>query len=85
MNRRDLFKGLAAAMVVASVPFPIEAIETLPDTQVVAYLRRLKIDLLNKIIYPPVTMDKDGTMEMMKTDVWEEALRHVNKLLEELA
>ena len=85
MNRRELFKGLAAALVVVSIPFPVEAIEALSDTQAIAYLKRVREDLIAKIIYPPCTMDDFNKITVMDTKPWDEALAVVNNLIEELS
>lgn len=84
MNRRELFKGFAAVCVAASIPFDVEALITVPDSDVTKYLKTVKDDLMNKIIYPPAIMSEDGTLTMMSTDGWVEALRHINILLKEL-
>lgn len=84
MNRRELFKGLAATLAAASIPFPIEALIPLPDSQVLAYLKKVRLDLMNHIIYPPMIMHENGQIERMTTEVQVEALRHVSKLIEEL-
>lgn len=85
MNRRELFKGLGAALAAASIPFPVEAIEALPPNEMFAYLYRVRVDLMHKIVNPPCIMHENGKLEVMKTDVWQEALRHINILLKELA
>ena len=88
MNRRELFKGLAAALAAAHIPFPAEEhpaygrsplMDALPDLQ---YLNRLRADLLNRIIHPPLIIHEDGTLEQMPTTAVEEALGYVNKLLD---
>lgn len=88
MNRRELFKGLAAAFVVAQIPISAETIENLqflPDTQVIAYLKHVRLDLINKIVCPPCIMHEDNTIEIMSTQPWDEALVVVNNLIEELS
>lgn len=82
MNRRELFKGLAASLAAASIPIP--ALLSLPDTEILRYLKRVRLDLLDKIANPPRIMHEDGRTEMMSTEVQQEALRHVVALIEEL-
>jgi hypothetical protein len=84
MNRRELFNGLAAAFVVAQIPIPIAAIEALPDSQAIAYLRRVRLDLIEKIVRPPCIMHEDGRLEIMSTKPWDECLVVVNNLIKEL-
>lgn len=85
MNRRELFKGLAAAFVVAQLPIPVEMIESLPDTQAIAYLRRVRDDLIEKIVNPPCIMDNYNKITIMPTKPWDEALVVVNNLIKELS
>jgi hypothetical protein len=84
MNRRELFNGLAAAFVAAQIPIPIAAIEALPDSQAIAYLRRVRLDFIDKIISPPCILHEDNTLEIMPTKPWDECLVVVNNLIEEL-
>lgn len=87
MNRRELFKGLAAAFVAAQLPIPAETIENLqflPDTKVIAYLKHVRTDLINKIVNPPCIMDANNQIEIMSTKPWDEALVVVNNLIKEL-
>lgn len=85
MNRRDLFKGLAAALVAANIPFPIEQLIDLPQPDTIKYLNRVRVDLINLITRPPCTLHEDGRLEIMSVEHHVEALGHVNKLIKELS
>lgn len=86
MNRRELFKGLAAAFVVANMPLPVEQLLTIPDSEAIAYLKRVRLDLINKLIYPPRILHEDGTTSGMPELIqsWTECLRHVDAYIKEL-
>jgi len=84
MNRRELFKGLGAVLVAASLPIPIIAFESVSDTQALAYLRRVRKDVIYKIMYPLCTMDKFGKITIMDIKPMEECLTYVNKCIAEL-
>lgn len=87
MNRRELFKGLAAALVVANLPLPIEQLLTLPDSEAIAYLKRLKLELLDKLVNPPMIMHEDGRIEHMTelTNSWNLCIQHADKCIKELS
>lgn len=85
MNRRDLLKGLSVALVAASIPITVEQLVAIPDTQMVAYLRNVRDDLIHKIVNPPCIMHEDGRVEQMSTEVSVECLKHVLAALRELA
>jgi len=88
MNRREMFKGLAAALAAASIPIPIplEEYGTLPAlnvTDMVKYLNWVKHDLITKIANPP-TMLEGHRITRLPTTAQEEALRYVETVLKEL-
>lgn len=81
INRRDMFLGLGAVMAAASIPIPMLA--QLPDNEIKAYLNRVRIELMDKIMYPPCILHESGATEVMSTQVQQEALRHVVALIQE--
>lgn len=87
MNRRELFKSLAASFAAASIPipFPVETIEQSPS-DALSHLLRVRLDLIDQLLHPPCVMYEDGRIEIMKdiSGVRQEALRHVTKMIEEL-
>ena len=91
MNRRELFKGAIAALAAASIPFPFKedelfgrspAMDALPDMRIYNYLLKSRNELLDKIINPPLMLDGYRVIPL-PTIAQEEALLHVNRLLEE--
>lgn len=87
MNRRELFKGLAAALAVANIPLPVQQLEALSDSTALAYLKRIRLDLINKITNPPRILYEDGTTSGMPelVESWRQCLQHVQRCIDELA
>lgn len=56
MNRRELFKGLGAALAAASIPFPAFAFERASNSEALAFLERLLKDLAYKLANPPLVL-----------------------------
>lgn len=91
MNRRELFKGMAAAFAAASIPLPFsEPLDDLygvsPAVQalgMVKYLNRVKADLIHRITNPPALLD-GNTIRSLPTTNDQVALQYVIKFLEEL-
>jgi hypothetical protein len=90
MNRRELFKGLAATLVIANIPLPIEELVAAPQSEVMAYLMRSKADILERLINPPVVINRFGTITYSAENAeisanLRLALEHINRLMTELA
>ena len=84
LSRRELFKGLAVTLAAASMPIPVESLAELPSKDVLAYLQRVRLDLINYILHPPMTTDEKGFLYALPVKPWEEALMHVNRCIREI-
>ena len=85
MNRRELFKGLGALLVVANMPLPVQALIELPEPEALRYLKRLQLDLLEKIVNPPCIMHENGTIERMSIVPQQECLAYIDGLIREMS
>jgi hypothetical protein len=90
MNRRDLFKGLAATLVVINIPLPIEQLVAASQSEVMSYLMKAKLEIIHKLVNPPVIINHFGVITYDGTDKelfsnLRLALDHINRLITELA
>jgi hypothetical protein len=90
MNRRELFKGLAATLIIANIPLPVEQLIAAPQSEVMSYLMRAKLDILHKLTNPPMIINHFGVITYDGTDHdlhsnLRLALTHINRLMMELA
>jgi hypothetical protein len=90
MHRRDLFKGLAATLVAINIPLPLEQLIAAPQSQVMTYLTRTKLDILHKLTHPPIVVNRFGVITYSAEDPTISknlhlALDHINRLMTELA
>lgn len=88
MNRRELFKGALAAIAAASIPIPTSIVVygRSPATdalEAIRWLQKVQQELIDKICYPPCVLVEHKVIPM-STEIQEEALLHVNRLLEDL-
>lgn len=84
MNRRELFKGLAAFAVVASLPLPAMAVvEAMPRSEALAFLLKIRQDYLYKLVNPPMIMHEDGRLETLPQDHVRDILKFLDQAIEE--
>lgn len=85
MNRRELFQGLCASLVAASIPTSVETLIALPQQRLLDYLRRVQQEILYKIAHPPLIMTEDGKLLPIEwyDEAQQEALRTITKALKE--
>lgn len=88
MNRRDFFKGLAITAAALSVKLPAlevygrsPMLERLLDQN--DFVKALRNNLLNRIIYPPCILHDDGQFEPMSTESDQAMLKWINDNFEE--
>lgn len=84
MNRRELFKSMAAALAAVAVPCTVEALAETPNPDILRYLRRVQQNLMTKVVNPPMIMREDGTVTTPPMETWHEALTWVNRAITEL-